>query len=103
VTYHLTGSRSGYEGGQGTIELEGRFTLAGTAYQNQAALGADFLEELYKIAGPEAISVFLKDVEGRSLTGQGLLDRARQMPADRVAIDALIERYFGAVAASPVR
>ncbi len=103
VTYHLTGSRSGYEGGQGTIELEGRFTLAGAAYQNQAALGADFLEELYKVAGPEAISVFLKDVEGRSLTGQGLLDRVRQMPADRVAIDALIERYFGAVAASPVR
>jgi hypothetical protein len=103
VTYHLTGARSGYEGGQGTIELEGRFTLAGAAYQNQAALGADFLEELYKVVGAEAISTFLQDVEGRSLTGQGILERVRQMPADRTAIDALIEKFFGTVAASPVR
>jgi hypothetical protein len=103
VTYHLTGSRSGYYGGKGTIEMEGRFTLAGNEYQNQAALGADFLEELYDLVGAEPSSTFLKDVEGRSMTGQQLLDRIRQIPGDRAAIEALIETYFGTVAAAPVR
>jgi len=103
VTYHLTGSRSGYIGGQGTIELEGRFTLAGAAYQNQAALGSDFLEELYDLTSPEASSAFLLDVEGRSVSGAQLLERVRQMQGDRTAIEGLIEKYFGPVAASPVR
>ncbi|HEX5141446.1 MAG TPA: hypothetical protein VFX19_10900 [Dehalococcoidia bacterium] len=103
VVYHLTGSRSGYFGGTGTIDLEGQFLLASTQYQNQAALGADFLETLYKLAGADQMSAFFKDVEGRSLTGQNLLDRIRQMNIDHTALEDLIASSFGPATASSSR
>jgi hypothetical protein len=103
VVYHLTGSRSGYFGGTGTIDLEGQFLLASSQYQNQAALGADFLEALYKLVGADQMSVFFRDVEGRSMTGQNLLDRIRQMNVDKAALEDLIASSFGPATAASSR
>jgi hypothetical protein len=102
VAYHFTGARAGYENGQGTIDLEGRYYVLSPAYRNQAAVGADFLESLYDLAGAEETSAFLKDVAGQSMSGQELLDRVRKMTVpDRRALEDLIADSFGVVLASP--
>lgn len=102
VAYHLTGTRAGYEGGQGTIEVEGRYFVLSAPYRNQAALGADFLERLYDLAGEAEMSGFLEDVAGQSMSGEDLLNRVRQMQVpDRQALEDLIAGSFGLVLASP--
>lgn len=102
VAYHLTGTRAGYEGGQGTIEADGRYFVLSAPYRNQAALGANFLEALYDMAGEQETSAFLKDVAGQSMSGEDLLDRIRQMQVpDRQALENLIADSFGLVLASP--
>jgi hypothetical protein len=102
VAYHFTGTRAGYVGGQGNIELEGRYLVISVPYGNQAALGADFLEGLYDLAGPEETSAFLKDVSGRTMGGEALLTRIREMQVpDRTQLEDLIADAFGLVLASP--
>lgn len=102
VTYHLTGTRAGYLGGEGDIELEGRYFVLSPPYSNQAALGADFLEALYNLAGAEEMSAFIKDVAGRSTGGRALLNRIREMEVeDPQALEDLISDAFGVVLASP--
>ena len=102
VSYHLTGTRAGYEGGQGTIEIEGRYFVLSAPYRNQAALGADFLEALYNLAGAEEMSAFLTDVAGRSMSGEDLVARVREMQVeDRTQLEDLIAGSFGLVLASP--
>jgi hypothetical protein len=102
VSFHFTGTRAGYVGGEGTIELEGRYFVLSPPYRNQAALGADFLEALYSLAGPEETSAFLADVAGRSMNGADLLARVRDMQVDdRVQLEDLIADSFGLVLASP--
>lgn len=102
VAYHFTGARAGYENGQGTIDVEGRYFVLSSPYRNQAALGADFLEALYNFAGVEETSSFLKDVAGRTLSGQDLLNRVREMQVpDHRALEDLIADSFGVVLAAP--
>ena len=102
VTYHLTGTRAGYVGGEGTIELEGRYFVLSPPYRNQAALGASFLEDLYNLAGEQEMSAFIKDVAGQSLSGEALLERIREMQVgDPQQLEDLINSSFGLVLASP--
>jgi hypothetical protein len=99
VSYAMTGSRSGYRDGSGTIQLESNSSTLSRQYYNQAAVGADFLEALYELAGEEQMSAMIQDVSGRSMTGAALLGRIREMNADTVALEGLITTYFGANAA----
>jgi hypothetical protein len=102
VAHHFTGSRAGYLTGEGAIEVEGRYFVLSDAYRNQAALGANFLEALYNLAGAEETSVFLKDIAGKTLSGEELLQRVRQMQVeDRSQLEDLISDSFGLVLASP--
>jgi hypothetical protein len=102
TAYHLTGTRAGYEDGEGTIQLEGRHRVLSPQYRNQASLGADFLEALYDLAGADETSSFIKDVAGQSLGGEALLARIREMNvADRPALEDLIADSFGLTLASP--
>jgi hypothetical protein len=102
TAYHLTGARAGYEDGEGTIQAEARHRVLSPEYRNQAALGADFLEALYNLAGPEEMSSFIKDVAGQSVGGESLLDRIREMQVDdRRALEDLIADSFGLTLASP--
>ncbi len=102
VAYHLTGTRAGYTGGEGTIDLDGRYFVLSGPYNNQAALGADFLEALYNLAGADEMSVFIKDVAGQSMSGEDLLARIRQMKVDDPqALEDLIADSFGVTLASP--
>jgi hypothetical protein len=102
TAYHLTGARAGYEGGEGTIQLERRHVVLTPEYRNQAALGANFLETLYDLAGAEEMSAFIKDVAGRTMNGEDLLARVRAMNvADRRQLEDLIATSFGLTLASP--
>jgi hypothetical protein len=102
VAFHLTGARAGYEGGEGTIDVEGRYFILSPPYRNQAALGANFLQSLYGIAGADETSAFVRDVAGRSMSGEALLARIREMEVpDRRQLEDLIADSFGLVLASP--
>jgi hypothetical protein len=102
VAYHLTGARAGYPGGEGTIELNGRYFVLSGPYNNQAALGARFLVALYDLAGADEMSSLIKDVSGRSMTGDDLLARIRQLKVgDRQQLEDLIMQYFGATQPAP--
>ena len=102
TAYHLTGARAGYDGGEGTIQLEGRYVVLTSQYRNQAALGATFLEALYNLAGADEMSAFIKDVAGSSMSGADLLTRIRAMDLDdRSALEDLIAESFGLTLASP--
>ena len=102
VAYHFTGARAGYEGGKGTIQMQGRYDLLSPEYRNQAALGADFLQAVYEMAGSDEMSAFIKDVSGRTMDSEELIDRIRQINVpDRRALADLISESFGLVLASP--
>ena len=102
VAYHFTGTRAGYVGGEGNIEVEGRYFVLSPQYRNQAARGADFLEALYNLAGPDEMSSFITDVAGQALDGEDLLARVREMQVDDPRqLEDLIADSFGQVLASP--
>ncbi len=97
VTAHILGEPAGYGGGFGLIEPEGYYFVGSNAYVNQASLGADFLVELYSLAGPKVMSSFAREIAGQRLSGQNILARIRAMAGvDRADLDKLISVYFGA-------
>ncbi len=96
VAYHLTGARAGYLEAEGTIELNSRYVVLSGPYTNQAGLGARFLVSLYDLAGADQMSSLIKDVAGRTLSGDDLLARIRQIKVDDPQqLDDLINRSFG--------
>jgi hypothetical protein len=102
VTYHVYGHAAGYGGGSGDIDLEGYYFVGSSIYINQASLGADFLIELYDLAGPRTMSAFTREVAGQRLGGQNLLTRIRALDGVNLATLAeLIQDYVGPLLPPP--